>query len=100
MNYNTFLLKNNTLLSLTINAASHLPRRPISVVDNITKSFIEGTISSFSDSNMSIINAYAFAGCSSLMSVNFPNCIIIKRCGFEECNSINSIAFPLCEHIN
>lgn len=68
-------------------------------VDNTSKTLLAGTITTIEDVNISKIRDYAFAGCYSLVSVNFPKCSSVGRSAFYNCN-LNSAYLPECKIIN
>lgn len=45
------------------------------------------------------IYSYAFAYCSSLTTVSFPNCSNIESYAFQYCSSLTSVSFPNCTSI-
>ena len=65
------------------------------------KSFIEqhGTITSFSNSEVSIIGTGAFAYCTNLTTVSFPSCTSIGNYAFQLCTQLTTASFPLCKSI-
>lgn len=65
------------------------------------KSFIEqhGTMTSFSNSEVSTIGTGAFAYCSSLTTVNFPSCTSIGLSAFAYCSNLTTVSFPSCTRI-
>lgn len=56
--------------------------------------FVERTITTASDANVTSIGLYAFYGCGSLTSVNFPNATRIREGAFAYCISLTSVEFP------
>ena len=65
------------------------------------KNFIEqhNTISSFSNSGISVIGTGAFAYCYSLQEANFPLCTSIEPFAFANCVRLKTVSFPLCTSI-
>lgn len=65
------------------------------------KSFIEqhGTMTSFSNSEVSIIGTGAFAYCTNLTTVSFPSCTSIGNYAFQLCTRLTTASFPLCKSI-
>ena len=61
---------------------------------------LERTFTSFEDSTVSEIGSYAFAGCSVLSNVSFPECIRIHSGAFQECQSLTAVSFSKCILIN
>ena len=57
------------------------------------------TITSYSNSTISIIGYSAFAGCSSLSTVNIPSCVSLYQGAFQNCTSLKSISLPECMSI-
>lgn len=47
-----------------------------------------------------MIGAMAFASCTSLTEVNFPNCTIIKQSAFTFCFRLSAVNFPACTEIS
>lgn len=69
------------------------------VVDDVSKAIIEGTITEISDDEVKTIGYYAFYSCSSLTSVSFPACKTIGNFAFCYCSSLRSANFPACTTI-
>ena len=65
------------------------------------KNFIEqhNTISSFSNSGISVIGTGAFAYCYSLTEVSLPSCTSIESNAFANCLRLRTASFPLCTSI-
>ena len=57
------------------------------------------TITSFSNSEISIIGSYAFNNCTNLTTVSFPSCTSIGNFAFQYCSSLTTVSFPLCKSI-
>ncbi len=55
---------------------------------------ITRTLSSFSNSTITTIGQYAFAGCTSLRSVDFQNVVSINQCAFMYAGLSGSLSFP------
>ncbi len=70
----------------------------ISYANADLKNFIEQRwiMSSFYNSDIKTIGAAAFAYCSRLTNVGFPNVINIGSSAFYTCSSLTSISFPNC----
>ena len=49
--------------------------------------------------NCSYVGSLAFLNCSSLQSVNLPNCVSIGRSAFAYCSSLTSIDLPNCIYV-
>ena len=62
-------------------------------------SLITRTFSSYTNDRVTSIGSYAFASCSKLISVNFPNCSYIGSNAFNGCSSLTNISFPNCTNI-
>ena len=61
---------------------------------------IERTLSgSYENSTVTAVGDYAFANCTSLTSVNFPECTNIGGYAFMSCHSLTSVTFPVCTSI-
>lgn len=80
---------------------------PSDYIDNINtikaydiSGYLEGTISEFSDSNISATCSYAFAYCSNLTNVSLPNCSTIGGFAFAYCNSLSTAYLPSCSVIS
>ena len=65
------------------------------------KNFIEqhNTISSFSNSGISVIGTGAFAYCYSLKEVSLPSCTSIETNAFANCIRLTTVSIPLCTSI-
>ena len=57
---------------------------------------VDGSVTEFTNEEVTSISNYTFAGCSLLQSVNIPNCTIINTSAFEGCTSLQSVNFPAC----
>lgn len=66
------------------------------------KNFIEqhNTITSFSNSGISVIGTGAFAYCYSLITASFPSCTSVGKNAFQECIRLKTVSFPLCTRID
>ena len=60
---------------------------------------ITRTIITYTNDRITTINNYAFAYCTSLTSVSFPNCTSIGGHAFYHCDSLINISFPNCTTI-
>jgi len=69
------------------------------IIDENSMSIINKTIEHYTG-EQNIIGYYAFAGCRSLTSINFPNCTAIGDDAFQSCSSLTSISFPNCTTID
>lgn len=67
--------------------------------DIVVNSLIDGSLSVYTNNTMQTINDHAFAGCTSLTSVNFPVCTTIANSAFYECAKLASVSFPVCTSI-
>ena len=63
------------------------------------KDIVEHTITKFEDSEIDIIEGYAFYGCNSLTSVSFPLTGDIGSNAFNSCSSLTSVSFPKAKSI-
>ena len=73
----------------------------ISGVEPPTNSILDRTISgSFEDSTITKIGAFAFAFCSNLTNISFPNCTTIGASAFRYCLSLTTTSFPKCTSID
>jgi len=57
-------------------------------------------LESVTGKNVKTIGKYAFAGCGSLITVNFPNADNIGDHAFTGCTGLTSVSFPKAETIN
>ena len=62
--------------------------------DNVEDSFIERTITAYTDNKTTSIGSHAFYAYYSLTSVSFPAAKTIGRCAFYACKSLASVSFP------
>lgn len=62
-------------------------------------SLIQRTITSASDSTITTIGSYAFADCSKLINISFPQCTTIGSYAFMACHSLTIASFPACTTI-
>ena len=69
------------------------------VVDDVSKAIISGTITEISDDNVETIGKYVFYRCDNLTSVNFPACTTISNNAFDCCFSLTTVSFPVCTSI-
>lgn len=53
---------------------------------------VDGSITEFNDDVLTVVEKYAFAGCSELTSVSLPNVTILKEYCFQECKKLTSIS--------
>ena len=60
---------------------------------------IDKTISTYANNRVSKIGEYAFCFCSSLKSVDFPECTSIGSSAFMSCQALTTISFPKCTTI-
>ncbi len=60
---------------------------------------VERNISVVNNNEITKVGPYVFQGCSSLVSVNLPNCLRIEQRAFPNCTSLSSISFPNCSHV-
>ena len=69
------------------------------VVDDVSRAIIEGTITSVADNNIKSIGAYAFNHYEGLTSISFPACTTIGTSAFGDCHGLTIISFPVCTAI-
>lgn len=65
----------------------------------LAKKIIDRTITEIGDSSITRIGDYAFAGCYSLTSANFPTCTTIGSGAFSSCTNLTFVSFPKCTSI-
>ena len=68
------------------------------IIDEIR--YIEGTLSSIYNSNITNLRDYAFSMYSSLTEANFPACTNIGSSAFYSCTSLTEANFPVCTYID
>ena len=56
--------------------------------DDIIISLLDGTISEYTNSNITQIRPYAFCSCTGLQSVSIPNCSSIGSYAFSGCTNL------------
>lgn len=61
---------------------------------SLESSFLDRTLSSYSNSQLPKLGDYAFAGCSSLKSVSLPAVSTIGKYAFMNCTMLSSINLP------
>lgn len=72
----------------------------VHVVDNtVIHSLIKRNIVSFSDSTLSTMGEYAFAGCRQLESLSLPQMSYVKAYAFIGCTKLSSIELPRASYI-
>ena len=67
---------------------------------DVEDSIITRIITTYTNDRITTIGNYAFAYCTRLTSVNFPNCTRISSNAFYHCSRLTSISFPNCTTIN
>lgn len=78
--------------------------------DALTDSIIDRSITEYADNNITSIGNYAFCGCSSLVSIDFPlvaslddnaflSCSALTTANFPAVTSIGNYAFNSCSHL-
>ena len=85
----------------------YLGSNPINIEEPVDKNdyddlvkIIDRTISgTYVNNNVTNIRWYAFAKCSALTSVSFPNCTSISAYAFQYCSALTSVSFPSCTSI-
>lgn len=70
------------------------------VIDDLSRSIIEGTITEISDDEVKIIKKNAFAHCYNLTTASFPACTSIDHGAFSSCASLATVSFPVCTSIS
>lgn len=60
---------------------------------------VDGTISTYSNSNITTLKRFAFADCYDLKEVNLPNVSYINQSAFCQCQTLSTIELPSCEYI-
>ncbi len=66
----------------------------------IEDAIISRTISGvYTNNRATIIGNYAFGGCDSLTSANFPVCTSVGAYAFCSCRSLTTVSAPKCTHI-
>lgn len=58
-----------------------------------------GISSNLLDSNIAVVGAYAFASCSLLKKVDFPNCSIISSAAFNGCSRMSEVSIPNLNYV-
>lgn len=66
------------------------------VVDDVSKAIIEGTITEIEDDSVERISQYAFCDCSDLTTARFQACTSIGACAFSSCTKLATVSFPEC----
>ena len=61
---------------------------------NVEDSFIDRTITTYTDNKTINIGYHAFNNCSTLTSVSFPTATIIGIAAFYSCTKLTSVSFP------
>ena len=67
------------------------------IEDGLITRNLSGT---YYNDRISEVGGYAFANCSSLASVNLPNCISVETNAFVYCDTLTSIDLPKCKYID
>ena len=69
-------------------------------IDSITEMYVTGNFpSSLSLSDVTHVGRYAFANCSTLTFVSFPQCSYIENSAFTRCSALTSVNFSQCSSI-
>ena len=66
---------------------------------NDDRGLIDRSISIAEDSTITTIGVYAFANCSQLTTVSFPNCATVAYGAFMNCTNLSNINFSSCTTI-
>ena len=73
--------------------------RLIEADNTVRNSIIEGTITEFADETLSIVGDYAFYDCTSLSSIDLPECNYVGSSAFGNCTALTSVNLPMCSYI-
>ena len=87
--------KGNTTGNLTISGV-------VNAIENfkgITEEIISKKVNKVVNNRITSIRRYAFQSCTSLTSVDFPNCTVIGNSVFQSCASLTTANFPECTTI-
>lgn len=68
--------------------------------ENNEEKWINRSFTEYSNSSLTEIGSYTFAGMNSLSKINFPACVSIGSAAFQGCSSLTSIDFPVCINID
>ena len=60
---------------------------------------ITGTLTSYTNDQVTSIRNYAFYSCTNLTTVSFPECTSIGGSAFNNCKSLTTVSFPACTSI-
>ena len=66
---------------------------------NLEDTFINRTISSYTNNETLSIQNYNFYNCTNLTEINFPKCERIGIYAFYNCSNLTSVSFPKCTSI-
>lgn len=64
-----------------------------------TEEYNGSTLASYSNSTINIVNANAFAECSSLSAITLDSCKCIEYGAFRDCVTLTDVSLPTCERI-
>ena len=70
------------------------------IVDDVSKSILNGKIIEIRDTDIDFIRPYIFADCTSLTTASFPACTGIGERAFSSCMKLTTVSFPACVLIN
>ena len=62
--------------------------------DVVIDSIIDRTITELKDDGIETVGAYAFAYCTSLVTLDLPNVITVNNCAWHQCSSLSSVNLP------
>lgn len=65
----------------------------------LARKIIDRSITEIEDSSITRLGDYAFAGCYSLTTANFPTCTTIGSNAFYSCTNLTFVSFPKCTSI-
>jgi hypothetical protein len=65
-------------------------------INEVLESIIDGTISSYSNSNLSKVRDGLFMSCPNLAEISLPSCKQVGQYAFNNCRKLTSIDLPVC----
>jgi hypothetical protein len=60
---------------------------------------LRNSLTTYSNSNLTEVPDYTFAGCPDLTTVNLPNCTCVGNNAFHNADSLTTVDLPKCEEI-
>lgn len=95
------IVNNTSNLQTILEQVNSLPvNGEVANINNaIEDAFITRAFTTYVNDRTLSIGSYAFACCSQLSQVSFPNCSTIGMGAFQWCYSLTSISFPKCDSI-